>query len=95
MLILSRKIGERIRIGNGTGAATIEVIVQRVSGDRVTLGIAAPAHIKILRSELVLPENRISAYTQTVEHLADSQMTLSHLTTDFSDIDVSEPAAVV
>ena len=47
MLILSRKVGERIVIGDG-----IEVIVQRVSGDRVTLGLAAPRDVKILRGEL-------------------------------------------
>ncbi len=47
MLILSRKVGERIIIGEG-----IEVVVQRVSGDRVTLGLAAPRDVKILRGEL-------------------------------------------
>lgn len=47
MLILSRKVGERIIIGEG-----IEVVVQRVSGDRVTLGFAAPRDVKILRGEL-------------------------------------------
>jgi carbon storage regulator len=47
MLILSRRVGERILIG-----PAIEVIVQRVSGDRVTLGLAAPREIKILRGEL-------------------------------------------
>ncbi len=47
MLILSRKVGERIRIGDA-----IEVVVQRVCGERVTLGLAAPQDIKILRGEL-------------------------------------------
>jgi carbon storage regulator CsrA len=47
MLILSRRVGERILIG-----PAIEVIVQRVSGDRVTLGLAAPREVKILRGEL-------------------------------------------
>jgi carbon storage regulator len=78
MLILSRKIGERIRIGNGKGAAAIEVIVQRISGDRVSLGIAAPAHVKILRGELVLPDLTLA----------------SHTSADFTDFYVSEPAAV-
>jgi carbon storage regulator len=48
MLILSRKVGEKIVIGNG-----IEVVVQRISGDRVTLGLAAPEEVKILRGELL------------------------------------------
>jgi carbon storage regulator CsrA len=47
MLILSRKVGERIRIGDA-----IEVVVQRVCGERVTLGLAAPQDVKILRGEL-------------------------------------------
>ena len=47
MLILSRKVGERILIGDG-----IEVIIQRVSGERVALGLAAPRDVKILRGEL-------------------------------------------
>lgn len=47
MLILSRKVGERIRIGDA-----IEVVVQRVCGERVTLGLAAPHDVKILRGEL-------------------------------------------
>jgi carbon storage regulator len=47
MLILSRKVGEKIIIGDG-----ITVVVQRVSGDRVTLGLEAPSNVRILRSEL-------------------------------------------
>ena len=47
MLILSRKVGERIVIGND-----ITVVVNRVSGDRVTLGLEAPANVHILRGEL-------------------------------------------
>ena len=47
MLILSRRVGERIIIGD-----SIEVVVQSVSGERVTLGLAAPRDVKILRAEL-------------------------------------------
>ncbi len=94
MLILSRKIGERIMIGNGTGANAIEVIVQRVSGDRVTLGIAAPSHVKILRSELALPNPPLAKHS-TVSHLAVHHSPVDHSTMDFSDNFVSEPAAVV
>jgi carbon storage regulator len=59
MLILSRKVGERIIIGDG-----IEVVVQRVSGDRVTLGLAAPRDVKILRGEL--EDHRDLPYKQPV-----------------------------
>ena len=47
MLILSRKVGEKIVIGDG-----ITVVVSRVSGDRVTLGFEAPPEMHILRGEL-------------------------------------------
>jgi carbon storage regulator CsrA len=47
MLILSRKVGERIVIGND-----ITVVVNRVAGDRVTLGLEAPPDVHILRGEL-------------------------------------------
>ncbi len=47
MLILSRKAGEKIVIND-----EIVVEVVRITGNRVTLGIAAPANIKILRGEL-------------------------------------------
>lgn len=47
MLVLSRRIGERLVIGDN-----IEVIVQRVQGNRVTLGIIAPRDVSVLRGEL-------------------------------------------
>lgn len=47
MLILSRKVGEKIMIGEG-----ITVVVSRVAGDRVTLGFEAPHDMRILRGEL-------------------------------------------
>jgi len=47
MLILRRKVGEKIVIGEG-----ITVVVSRVSGGRVTLGIEAPSDVHIVRGEL-------------------------------------------
>ena len=47
MLVLSRKAGERIVIGDN-----IAVVVNRVAGNRVTLGIEAPQRVKIVRGEL-------------------------------------------
>ena len=47
MLILSRKAGEKLVIGDN-----IVVEVVRVQGNRITLGIAAPSNVKILRGEL-------------------------------------------
>lgn len=47
MLILRRRVGEKIVIGDG-----ITVVVSRVSGGRVTLGIEAPSDVHIVRGEL-------------------------------------------
>lgn len=47
MLVLSRRESQRIQLGNA-----IVLTVVRVAGDRVRLGIEAPADIRILRGEL-------------------------------------------
>ncbi|HEY4311463.1 MAG TPA: carbon storage regulator [Pirellulales bacterium] len=47
MLVLSRKAGERIRIGDN-----ITIVVNRVVGSRVSVGIEAPANVRIVRGEL-------------------------------------------
>lgn len=47
MLVLSRKVGQRIVIGDN-----ITIVVNRVAGNRVTLGIEAPEDVHIMRGEL-------------------------------------------
>ena len=47
MLVLSRKVGERIVIGG-----QIAVVVNSISGNRVSLAIEAPAQIRVVRGEL-------------------------------------------
>jgi carbon storage regulator len=51
MLILSRKVGESIAIGDG-----IKVTVIKVRGGQVRLGIEASPDVTVLRQELV-PQN--------------------------------------
>ena len=48
MLVLSRKLGETIKIGDN-----ISVTVNKVSGNRVVLGIEAPGSVRVMRGELV------------------------------------------
>jgi carbon storage regulator len=48
MLVLTRKVGERIYIGDG-----ITVTVLELKGTRVRLGVDAPGDVRIVRSELV------------------------------------------
>lgn len=47
MLVLTRKTGEQIYIGED-----VVVTVVAVDGGRVRLGIKAPPHVRILREEL-------------------------------------------
>lgn len=48
MLVLNRKIGERIVIGDG-----IVVTVVAVHGQQVRLGIEAPSDVSVWRQELL------------------------------------------
>lgn len=47
MLVLSRKVGERVNIGGN-----IVVVITRVKGNRITIGIEAPDDVRIVRGEL-------------------------------------------
>ena len=48
MLVLSRRIGQSLRIGD-----SIDVQVIRIEGERVVLGIVAPREVPVVRSELL------------------------------------------
>jgi carbon storage regulator len=47
MLVLTRRTGEEIVIGG-----TIRIMVTRIRGDRVQLGITAPESIRVDRAEV-------------------------------------------
>ncbi len=49
MLVLTRKTGESIQIGDN-----IEIKVVSIQGDQIKLGIDAPKHIDIHRKEVYL-----------------------------------------
>jgi len=53
MLVLSRKAGEAIVIGD-----RIEVRVQRISGNRVRLAIEAPENVGVDRGEIWLQKHK-------------------------------------
>ncbi|MEA4921194.1 MAG: carbon storage regulator [Clostridiaceae bacterium] len=52
MLVISRKPGESLIIGDG-----LRVTVFEVSGDRVKIGIEAPRDISIVRAEVLETKN--------------------------------------
>jgi carbon storage regulator len=65
MLVLTRRAGQAIRVG-----LNVEVRVVRIEGDRVVLGIAAPRHVAVVRSEL------IEEVSGEVRQAADARATL-------------------
>ncbi len=47
MLVLSRKVGETIWIGED-----VEIIISEVKGEQVKIGIRAPRSVEVIRGEL-------------------------------------------
>lgn len=77
MLVLSRKEGEKLVIGDN-----ITLVVSKISGNRVTLGIEAPVDVKIFRGELsqaasepggarVVPMRRTATLTLDMDQLGE------------------------
>ncbi|MCB1180533.1 MAG: carbon storage regulator [Chlamydiia bacterium] len=48
MLVLTRKVDQKIRIGND-----IIIKINRIQGDQVSIGIIAPRELEIVREELL------------------------------------------
>ncbi len=55
MLVLTRKLSEAIQIGGGIDAGGVEIVVLKMQGNRVRLGIRAPASTTIRRNEGARP----------------------------------------
>jgi len=69
MLVLTRKIGEMIRIGD---EVTVQVLAVR--GGQVRLGLDAPPDVRIFREEIfrVIEEHNARARLPDPESLADA-----------------------
>jgi carbon storage regulator len=64
MLILSRKVDEKIMIGDDISITIIEV-----RGDQVRLGVDAPKNVKVFRKEVfdaIRAENKAAAESKPV-----------------------------
>jgi carbon storage regulator len=66
MLVLSRKVGERIHVGDN-----IVLEIRRIAGNRVTLALDAPRNVRILRGELDGPAREFRA-PGNAEHKEES-----------------------
>jgi len=56
MLILTRRIGEKLTIGDDT-----EIAILDIKGNQVCIGITAPQDVLILREELLANDNEEGA----------------------------------
>jgi carbon storage regulator len=62
MLVISRKAGEKLRVGD-----SVTFTILSVNGDKVSVGIDAPREVAILRGELVETiESNIESSAQTL-----------------------------
>ena len=68
MLVLTRKTGQSIMIGND-----IELKIISVEGDQVKLGIEAPRSVKVYRSEIYkgIQEENKAALNSTIDLLVN------------------------
>ncbi|PID05008.1 MULTISPECIES: carbon storage regulator CsrA [unclassified Sporosarcina] len=62
MLVLSRKVGDTIKI-----ADNIEVKILEVKGDTVRVGIEAPKSVEIVRGELIQSIKEINTESLTLD----------------------------
>lgn len=70
MLILTRKKGESVKIGD-----EIEIFITEVKGDKVRIGISAPENMKITRTELYLTVENNKEAADKVDLLKVFQLT--------------------
>jgi len=69
MLILSRKVNEKIMIGDDISVSIIEI-----RGDQVRIGVDAPKAVKVFRQEVfdaIKAENRAAAESKVVLPVVD------------------------
>lgn len=67
MLVLSRKVGEKLVIGDN-----ITIVVNRVAGNRVTIGIEAPDSVRVIRAELKTETPSVSRLGGLFERTEDA-----------------------
>ena len=71
MLVLSRRVGERIVIGDD---ADIQITVVSIRGNHVRLGVTAPKSLRVDRLEI---HQRIAAQNQALDHAHEEEPALA------------------
>jgi carbon storage regulator len=65
MLVLSRKLGQRVMVGDD-----VFVKVVAIRGSRIQLGFECPTNVGIIRGELLSRQERNGSSNQTVDSAA-------------------------
>lgn len=74
MLVLSRKVGQKIVLGD-----QVTITINRISGHRVSIGIVAPEGMRVIRSELKPhdkrpgPDDAATGFSSPVASLTKSE----------------------
>ena len=68
MLILTRRVGESIRIGDD-----VSISVLRIKGNQVRIGVDAPKSLPVRREELEQRDAAASAAASTVSAVASGE----------------------
>ena len=86
MLILTRKKGESVKIGD-----EIEIFITAVKGDKVRIGISAPENMKITRTELYLTVENNKEAADKVDLLKVFQLTRNLYAANQTEENTEEP----
>ncbi len=86
MLILTRKKGESVKIGD-----EIEIFITEVKGDKVRIGISAPENMKIPRTELYLTVENNKEAADKVDLLKVFQLTRNLYAANQTEENTEEP----
>jgi carbon storage regulator len=72
MLVLSRKAGEKLMIGD-----EVVLTVNRISGNRVAIGIEAPKDVRIVRGELDSKRVAPASDSPNTASMGDAQVAIA------------------
>jgi len=86
MLILTRKKGESVKIGD-----EIEIFITEIKGDKVRIGISAPENMKITRTELYLTVENNKEAADKVDLLKVFQLTRNLYAANQTEENTEEP----